>query len=330
MKRKWTTLLGMVLAILAILLFNQAVAQDKTSNKSYRIGIATLMTHPALDTVITSMKEEMNARGYAEGKNIEYVLKNANGQVNLTPAIAQELSNMTLDAIIAVTTPMAQAVVKTSRVPVVFSAVTDPVGAKIVKDLKKGQRRVTGVSDAWPYEAQIVLIKEMMPKAKTIGVIYNPGEAASQYGIKQIRKIAKSKGYILKEATVSTTAEVYGAANAIVNSVDVLYLSSDNTVIEGVSGAIKIAAENKKPLIVGDSGTVEKGGLAAVSVGYAKVGKDTGVLLDRILKGEDKIPTIVEKGDEIYLNAAAAKLMGIELSEGLLKKATKVFQEIKR
>lgn len=328
MKRKLINILGAVLAIMVIFSFNQALAQEKAS-KTYRIGISTLMSHPALNSVISSMKEELTARGYIEGKNVEYVLRNANGQVNLTPAIAQELSNMNLDAIVSVTTPMSQAVVKVSRVPVIFSAVTDPVGAKIVKDIKKGQKGVTGVSDAWPYEAQISLIKEILPRAKTIGVLYNPGEAASQYGIKQIRKIAKSKGYSLKEATVSTTTEVYGAASAIVNSVDVLYLSSDNTVIEGVAGAIKVAIENKKPLMVGDSGTVEKGGLVAVSVGYVQVGKDTGVLVDRILKGEDKIPTVIEQGDEIYINAASAKLMNVELPEGLIKRAKKVYQEIK-
>lgn len=330
MKRKSILFISVLVLVVGVMSGNPLFAEEKAAKKHYRIGVATLMSHPALDSVISSMKEELKARGYVEGQNIEYVLRNANGQVNLTPAIAQELSNMSLDAVVAITTPMAQAAVKLSRVPVVFSAVTDPVGAKIVKDINRGQKGVTGVSDAWPYEAQISLIKEILPKAKVIGVLYNPGEAASQYGIKQIRGIAASRGYTLKEATVSNTAEVYGAASAIINSVDILYLSSDNTVIEGVSGAIKVAIENKKPLMVGDSGTVEKGGLAAVSVGYVQVGKDTGILVDRLLKGEDNIPTIVEQGDEIYLNAASAKLMGIEFPEGLVKRAKKTYTEIKK
>lgn len=307
-----------------------SISVEAQQSKSYRIGIATLMTHPALDMVISSIKDELKSRGYIEGKNVQYVLKNANGQINLTPAIAQDLANDKLDVVVAITTPMAQAVAKVVLVPIVFSAVTDPVGAGIVKDLTVGQEGITGVSDAWPYEAQITLIKDIAPKARTLGVIYNPGEAASQYGIKQIRQIAKEKGYILKEATVSSTTEVFGAASSIAGTVDVLYLSSDNTVIEGVAGAIKAATEAKKPLIVGDSGTVQKGGLAAVSVGYAGVGKETGILVDRILKGEKAIPTVVAHGDEIFLNTASAKLMSINLPEGLIKRARQVFNEISR
>lgn len=298
------------------------------SEKQYRIGIATLMSHPALDTVISSMKDELKSRGYEESKNVTYVLKNANGQINLTSAIAQDLSNANLDVIVAITTPMAQAVVKNAKTSVVFSAVTDPVGAGIVKNLKVGQKGVTGVSDAWPYKEQISLIGEIVPEAKTIGVLYNPGEAASQYGIKQIRRIASDKGYKLEEAAVHSTSEVYAAASSIAGSVDVLYLSSDNTVIEGVAGAIKVAIEAKKPLIVGDSGTVEKGGLATVSVGYAGVGKETGILVDRILKGEDSISTVVASGDEIFLNKESARLMGVTLPGSIVKKATTIYENI--
>lgn len=300
------------------------------SEKQYSIGIATLMSHPALDTVITSMKEELTARGYIEGKNIQYILKNANGQINLTSVIAQDLSNKNLNVIVAITTPMAQAMTKMSHTPVVFSAVTDPVGAGIVEDLSKGHKDITGVSDAWPYDAQISLIGEIVPDATTIGVLYNPSEAASQYGIKQIRRIASEKEYKLIEAAAHSTSEVYTAASSVIGSVDVLYLSSDNTVIEGVAGAIKVAIENKKPLIVGDSGTVAKGGLASVSVGYAGVGKETGILIDRVLHGETEIPTVIAKGEDIYLNKGAAKLMGITFPESLIKKAAKVYDRIEK
>lgn len=301
-----------------------------TSEKQYSIGIATLMSHPALDTVINSMKEELTTRGYIEGKNIQYILKNANGQINLTSIIAQDLSNTKLDVIVAITTPMAQSIAKMAHTPVVFSAVTDPVGAGIVEDLSKGQKGITGVSDAWPYDAQISLIVEIVPDATTIGVLFNPSEAASQYGIKQIRRITSEKEYKLIEAAAHSTSEVYTAASSIIGSVDVLYLSSDNTVIEGVAGAIKVAIEAKKPLIVGDSGTVAKGGLAAVSVGYTGVGKETGILVDRVLRGEDEIPTVVAKGNDIFLNKEAAKLMSITFTESLIKKATKVYDRIEK
>lgn len=293
------------------------------------VAIATLMSHPALDAVQENLKKELAKEGYIEGQNVRYVLRNASGQVQLAANIASELASQNPDAVVAITTPMAQAVAKTVHRPVIFAAVTDPVGAGLVKSLDQGEENITGTSDAWPYEDQLKLIRLISPDAKRLGVLYNPGEAASQYGIKEIKKFAPALGFEIVEGAVSSTTDVYPVAQNLAGRTDALFLSSDNTVIAGVAAAVKVAVERKMPLYVGDSGTVEKGGLAAVSVGYAELGTKTGELVGRVLNGEKNIPTVVSHGDEIYLNKKAAEMMGVTLSEEVLKRATKIYDSIK-
>ncbi len=292
------------------------------------IAIATLMSHPALDAVQENLKEELERQGLIDGKNVRYVIRNANGQIQLAANIATELASQDPDVIAAVTTPMAQAIAKTARCPVVFAAVTDPVGAGLVKSVDVGEPTITGSSDAWPYEDQLKLIRKISPDAKRLGVLYNPGEAASQYGIKEIRRFAPSLGFVLVEGSVSSTGEVYPVAQNLAGRVDVLFLSSDNTVIGGVAAAVKVAVEHKMPLYVGDSGTVEKGGLAAVSVGYSELGVETGKLVARLLNGERNIPTVVARGSEVYINKKAAEMMGVTVPEEVLRNAAKVYEEI--
>lgn len=325
--KKW---LYAILVIAVVVIGVIVATQYKKSKPGMKVvAIATLMSHPALDAVQENLKREMEKQGLVEGQNVRYIIRNANGQVQLAANIAMELASQDPDVIVAVTTPMAQAVAKTARCPVVFAAVTDPVGAGLVKSVDVGEPSITGTSDAWPYEGQLKLIRQISPNAKRIGVLYNPGEAASQYGIKEIRRFAPGLGFELVEGSVSSTGEVYPVAQNLAGRVDVLFLSSDNTVIGGVAASVKVAVENRIPLYVGDSGTVEKGGLAAVSVGYSELGVETGKLVVRILNGERNIPTVVARGSEVYINKKAAQMMGVTVPEEVLRNATKVYEEIK-
>jgi putative tryptophan/tyrosine transport system substrate-binding protein len=315
-----------ILVVIALLVF--FIPKNSKDNVKV-IAIATLMSHPALDAVANNMKAELLKEGFQEDKNIRYVFKNASGQVQLASNIANELASLKPAVVVAITTPMAQAMVKVATCPVVFAAVTDPVGAGLVKSLEQGEPNITGTCDAWPYEDQLKLIRVLTPKVKKIGVLYNPGEAASQYGIKEIRKYSIELGFELIEGAVSSTGEVYPVSQNLASRVDALFLSSDNTVIGAVAAAVKVAVQHKIPLYVGDSGTVEKGGMAAVSVGYAELGIETGKLVGKILKGERNLPTIVGRGSEIYINSKAAQLMGVSIPDSIVNKATKVYSEIK-
>ncbi len=305
-------------------------AQETTpSSEMKKIAIAMYMTHPALDSLKASVIEQLSKEGFIEGQNVHYLPeKNAHNSITTAALIASDLASRNLDVIVAIATPMAEAVVKHARCPVVFAAVTDPVGAGIIRSLDTPEKMVTGTSDAWPYEDQLRLIRRISPNAKRLGVLFNPGEAASQYGIRQIRRIGPTLGFKLVEGSVSSTGDVYPVAQNLAPRVDALFLSSDNTVIAGVAAAVKVAVKHKIPLYVGDSGTVEKGGVATVSVGYAQLGVETGKLVARILRGERNIPPIVATGSDIYLNTKAAEMMGVTIPDDVLASAIHVFDSI--
>lgn len=306
---------------------NQSAAPAPKAPAIKKVAIATLMTHPALDSIIENMKAELVRRGFKDGESVQYTVKNANGDPNLAVAIIRDLQLGNPDVLVAVTTPVAQAAVKDAKGLIVFSAVTDPVGAGVVSSLTNTPANITGVSDAWPYRAQLVLAREILPAAKRLGVLFNPGESASQYGIARIREIVPSLGFQLVEIPVSNSQEIVGALRLKIRNVDAVYLSSDNTVIQGLPAALRICLDNKKPLFVGDSGTVEKGGLAAVSVGYAGVGRSTGELVARVLRGDRSIPVVVTEGDEVYLNLDTAKRIGLMIPDSVRTRATRVFGE---
>ncbi|HEY0394926.1 MAG TPA: ABC transporter substrate-binding protein [Candidatus Elarobacter sp.] len=293
------------------------------------VAIATLMSHPALDQLIASMKSRVSAQR-SGGSPVRFVEWNANQQVNLLPTIVDQVISRKPDVIVAVTTPVAQAFRRKVDKPFVFAAVTDPVGAGVVTSLNKPGPWVSGTSDAWPYHAQLALIREMMPRAVHLGVLYNPGEAASQYGIKQIRRYAPEFGFRIVEGPVASVNEELPVAQSLVDRTDALFLSSDNTVIGGAAGAISVAISKKKPLFAGDSGTVQKGGLATVSVGYAKLGDATGEIVNRFLAGDGNVPVIVGRDADIYINLAAAKAMGVSVSARLRARAKQLYSQIAR
>jgi putative ABC transport system substrate-binding protein len=180
---------------------------------------------------------------------------------------------------------------------------------------------LTGATDAWPYEDQLKLIREISPKVRRLAVIFNPGEASSQYGMKLIRQFAPRHGLELVEGAVSNTSDVYPVVAALVGQVDAVLLSSDSTAIGGVTGALRVATKETIPLYVGDSGTVKKGGLAAVSIGYDKLGTETGKLAARVLRGERNIPIISPQGSEVVVNLKAAQLMGVVIPPSVLARA---------
>lgn len=318
------------LAILALVVIGYLVLQllDSRATGLRVVAIATLMSHPALDAVDEGLREELRERGWQEGQNVQYIARNSNQQMQVVPTIAADLAGQEVDVVVGITTPMAQALARVLSGPLVFAAVTDPVGAGILTSLDQGHGAVTGTVDAWPYRAQLALIREILPDAQVLGVLFNPGEAASQYGIQEIRRHAPEFGFTLVEAGVNTVAEVRPVAEGLVGRVGALFLSSDNTVIGGMAGALSVATERKVPLFVGDQGTVERGGLAAVSVGYRELGRRTGELVDRMLRGERDIPPFVAEGAEIHLNLRAAELMGVSLSPALLERATSVYRDI--
>ena len=291
-----------------------------------KVFVITLMSHPSLDTVIENMKIALSELGYIEGESIEYNMKNANGDQNAIIPMLTTIGRS--DMVVAITTPVAQMVTyKVYRIPIVFSAVTDPVGSGIINSMDLPLENITGVSDAWPYESQFALMREIMPDARNIGVPNNPGDSASQYGMNMVQGLAPKYGFDITEIPAFSTAVMYGNLRTFVREgeLDAIYIISDNTVISGFAAILKIASRHDLPIFAGDSGTVEQGAVASVSVGYSGVGRITGELVARTLQGETHIPVQVIENGDIILNLNAAKEIGLDIPPDVLARAAKVF-----
>ncbi len=269
------------------------------------------------------MEDELRAAGYT---NI--VERNADGQSSILPMIARQFDERNPALIISITTPAAQAVAKVSHAPHVFSAVTNPIDAGLVPSLEHPGATITGTSDAWPYLDQLRIIREILPQSKRLGVIFNPGESAAAYGLAQLRVLAPQVGFQLVEGPISSTGDEYSAARELASNCDALLIDSDNTAISGEAAAVRVAQQRRVPLFAGDSGSVAKGAVAAVSVGYEQLGTETGKLAVRMLRGERNLPVFVGRGDEIILNTEAARTMGVKLPPRLISRAKQVYTEI--
>ena len=226
-----------------------------------------------------------------------------------------------------ISTPSAQAVVAATRdIPVVFTAVSDPVGAQLVKDMQKPGRNVTGLSDMLPVGEHLALIKEISPNAKSIGFIYNSAEANSVSTLALLKTEAEKAGLKVVESVATKSAEVQGATRALVGKADVIYVPTDNTIVSAFEAAAGVASEAKIPLYAADTDSVARGAVAALGFNYFDVGKQTGAVVVRILKGEKPgdIPATVAVGTDLVINKKAAEKAGVTFPESVTKRATKV------
>jgi len=293
------------------------------------VAVTAIVEHPALDAARDGVKEALAAAGYKEGENLKFVYESAQGNPATAAQIARQFAGDAPDVIVPISTPSAQAVVSAIRdIPVVFTAVTDPVGAQLVKDLEKPGGNVTGLSDMSPIADHVALIKEILPNAKSIGYLYNSGEANSVSLLAVLKEEAEKAGVTVVESAATKSAEVQGAARALVGRADVIYVPTDNTIVSALEGAVAVAEESKLPLFTADTDSVSRGAIAALGFNYFDVGKQTGEVVVRVLKGENPgdIPVKVAAGTDLVVNKTAAGKMGVTLPESVLSRATRVIE----
>ncbi|QSA19537.1 ABC transporter substrate-binding protein, partial [Vibrio furnissii] len=214
-----------------------------------KVAVSQIVEHPALDATRQGLLDGLKAKGYEEGKNLEFDFKTAQGNPAIAVQIARQFVGENPDVLVGIATPTAQALVAaTKSIPVVFTAVTDPVGAKLVKKMEQPGKNVTGLSDLSPVEQHVELIKELMPNAKSIGVVYNPGEANAVSLMELLKVSAKKNGLQLVEATALKSADVQSATQAIAAKSDIIYALIDNTVASAIEGMIVAANQAKTPV----------------------------------------------------------------------------------
>ncbi|MCQ4143931.1 ABC transporter substrate-binding protein [Vogesella sp. AC12] len=311
-------------ALLAASLSPFATAADMKS-----VAVTAIVDHPALDAARKGVEDELKAAGFEAGKQIKYQYQSAQGNPATAAQIARKFIGDGPDVIVAIATPSAQAAVAGTRsIPVVFTAVTDPVAAKLVKSWKAGNGNVTGVSDMLKLSSQVDLISKVKPGAKRVGMVYSPGEVNSVIVAKELKAELAKRGMTLVEAPAARTVDVAPAAKSLIGKVDVIYTSTDNNVVSTYESLVGVAQQAKIPLVAADTDSVKRGATAALGQNYYDIGRQTGKLVVRILKGEKPATIAPQVGEKLSLtlNQGAAQKQGVTLSPALLKEAKEIIK----
>ncbi len=320
----------LIMALLSTAAMVTTMIAGQANAKDVSVAVTAIVEHPALDAARDGVKDALAAAGYKEGENLKFTYQSAQGNPATAAQIARQFIGEAPDVIVPISTPSAQAVVSGTRdIPVVFTAVSDPVGAQLVKSMEKPGGNVTGLSDLSPVADHVKLIKEVAPNVKTIGFLYNSGEANSISLLEGLKAAAKEGGLEVVESAATKSAEVQGAARALIGKADLIYIPTDNTIISALEGAVSVAEEAKIPLMTADTDSVSRGAFIALGFNYYDVGKQTGEVVVRILKGEKPgdIPVNVAAGTDLVVNLVAAKKMGIEIPQAVVDRASKVIKE---
>lgn len=287
--------------------------------QSFSIAVAQIVTHPSLDASIEGFKAAIADAGL----DVKYDDQNANNDQTVVPTIATSVAGSDADLVLAVGTPIAQGLAQAvSDKPILFTAVTDPLGAGLVDSLEKPGKNVTGTSDANPVSEQIELITKVVPGAKTLGVIFNPGEANSQVQVEWVKEAADKLGLTVQEAASVTTADVQQAADSL--NVDAIYVPTDNTVVSALDSVLQVGESKKIPVFAAEGDSVEKGALATYGISYYELGYQTGEMAVRILtEGASPADMPVETQADLllYINQAAAGRMGVTVPEEVIAEA---------
>lgn len=296
------------------------------------VAITQIVEHPALDAVHQGIKDELAERGYKDGDNLKLMHESAQGNSAIAAQIARKFVGEGPDVIVAIATPSAQTIAAAARnIPVVFAAVTDPVGAKLVKSAEAPGANITGVSDMVPIEQHLDMVQRIMPDAKRIGTVYNPGEANAVALVDLLEERANARGLTLVKGAATKTSEVLGAARSLVDKADAIYLTTDNTVISAAEAVISVGERANIPVFAADTATVARGAVAAMGFDYYDHGRQAGVMVARILEGEKPANMPVETMEKVnlFVNPEAGERMGVTLSEDVIADAQKVVKSDK-
>ena len=285
----------------------------------FRIGISQFITHQSLDATREGFVDELAKQGYVEGKNIEIDLKNAQGEQRNLKTISQQLAESS-DVVLAIATPSAQSLANTTQTtPVIFSAVTDPVSTKLVESREHPGGNVTGTSDqsSDAISTQINLIKKVLPKAKTIGILYTQSEPNSVVQKDEAKRLLEEKGFTVVEKTILDSNNVKAAAESLMAEVDMVFVPTDNIISSTMETVKQVSIKHKVPVFGGSTEMIAVGGLYNYGTNYEELGRQTARMLVRVLKGEKPENIAVELPEklELHTNQEMADALGIDISK---------------
>ncbi len=288
--------------------------------KVMTVGVTQIVEHPSLDAAFEGFKAALEEAGLKEGEQVKYDVQIAQGDQNNSQTIANNFKSDGVDLIFANSTPSAQSALNATKdIPIVFTSVTDPVGASLVPSMDEAGANITGTTDTHPDAIpNTVKFIDEQTDAKKVGMIYNSGEQNSVAQVDIVKEAMKGTDLEVVEATVSTSAEVKQAAESLVGRADVFYIITDNTVVSALESVIKVSEDKDIPLFVGELDSVERGGMAAYGFDYYDIGFEAGQMAAQVLKGEkeiSEIPPQYPQNLKLEINEEAAEAMGVEVKE---------------
>lgn len=293
--------------------------KSSDSNKDIKtIGITQLVEHPSLDKARDGFIKALEDNGYKDGENIKIDYQNAQNDMPTTQTIANKFVSDKKDLIYAISTPSAQAAYNTTKnIPILMTAVTDPVAAGLVKSLDKPEGNVSGTSDYISIDKNLELIKTLIPNAKTIGVLYNTSEVNSKIQVDMLKEYASKNNYKIIEKGISSANEVNQAMSSLISDIDVLYVPTDNLIVSSMPIVSRIATDNKVPVIASEDGSVKSGALACQGIDYEKLGYKTGELAVKVLNGEQvsNIPVTTLDETQIIVNEDTLKSLSMKKTD---------------
>ena len=294
---------------------------SKPQAKIFAIGINQFMQHPVADEVAKGILDEFKDQGITEANGYKVMLKNANGDYAVAVQINKLFVNDKVDVIIPIATPSAQSACKeTTTIPVIFASITDPVKAGIADSLEHPGKNRTGTSNRWPFEKQVSLIKKIAPKAMNVGMVINPSEANTEAALSYIRPALRNAGLTAVEVPVATSSEVLNAAKSLVGRCDVFFVPPDNTLQSGFDALVKVARENKIPIIGGTEDLVKKGSLVSYAPNHYNLGRATAKMALEILrehKDPGAMPVVMDNDAPLIINETEAAKIGVSIPEEL-------------
>ena len=292
----------------------------ENAENNYKIGIVQMMEHSSLNTIRDSIVERLGELGFKDGENCTINCQQANGESTTVTQILDQFKADESDIIVAITTPCAQlAAPYSAEIPVVFSAVTDPVAAEIVESLDNPGGNITGTSDALEISKILDFAMTATPDLKTLGYLYNTGEDNSVSCLEKVKAYCKDKGLKLEIASVTNTSEIQEAITTLADKCDAVFSPNDNTVASAMGTVAQVMNKAKKPMYVGADSMVQDGGFATIGIQYNDLGIETANMVASILKGEKKaseIPVKVFNEDlSTFINKSTAKAIGYEIPD---------------
>ncbi|ADO76963.1 ABC transporter substrate-binding protein [Halanaerobium praevalens] len=312
------------LVLVIVLVFSLNVGAEK-----FKIGISQFVEHPSLDLAREGFIDQLAEKGYLEGENLNIEFQNAQADFATAQTIAQRFKQNNLDLVLAIATPSAQTAVNVlSDTPVLITAVTDPIAAGIVSNMKKPGTNTSGTTDMNPVAKQLDLIKNFLPKIKNLGILYNPGEVNSTVQVKIAKQKAKEMKIELKEATVSNSSEVSLAVSSLIGKVDAIYVPTDNIIVSAMPTVLETAYNNQVPVFTSENNSVKQGAIATLGIDYYQLGKQTGLMAAKIFAGENISQMGVESSKQLklYLNKKSASQIGLKIPQNILDNADTIFE----